>query len=78
MDELHNLAVAVAQRILAAGTESERYELGVESTQTQSTSAESLVELAKQLLTEVGNQGKDCGGAAFRGACTIPRIQTPR
>jgi hypothetical protein len=68
MDELRNLAVAVAQRILAAETESERYELGVEST--QSPSVENLVELAKQLLTEVGNQGKDCGGAG-----RIPRTQ---
>ena len=61
MDELRNLAVGVAQRILAAGTESERYELGVEST--QSPSVENLVELAKQLLTGVGDQGKDRGGA---------------
>jgi hypothetical protein len=61
MDELRNLAVGVAQRILAAETEGERYELGVKST--QSPSVEDLVELAKQLLTEVGDHGKDCGGA---------------
>jgi hypothetical protein len=30
MDQLHDLALGVAQRILAAGTEAERYELGVE------------------------------------------------
>ena len=68
MDELRNLAVAVAQRILAAGTESERYELGVETT--QSPSVEDLVELAKQLLTEVGNQCKKCGAGG-----RIPRTQ---
>jgi hypothetical protein len=71
MDELGNLAVAVAQRILAAETESERYELGVETT--RSPSVENLVELAKQLLTEVRDQGKDCGGAG-----RIPRIQNTR
>ena len=67
MDELQKLAVGVAQRILAAATERERDELGVDST--QSPSVENLVELAKQLLTEVGNRGKDCEEAAH-----IPRL----
>jgi hypothetical protein len=71
MDELRKLAVAVAQRILAAATESERYELGVEST--QSPSVENLVKLAKQLLMQVGNEGKDCG----RAGC-IPRTEDTR
>ena len=71
MDELRNLAVWVAQRILAAETEGERYELGVEST--QSPSVENLVELAKQLLREVGDHGKDCG-ATRRNPSRLPRL----
>jgi len=44
MDQLHDLALGVAQRILAAGTEAERYELGVE--EEDCSSGEDLVELA--------------------------------
>ncbi len=62
MDELRNLALGVAHRIVAAGTDVERYELGVENT--NSPSVGNLVELAKQLLTEEGVgravQDKEC------------------
>jgi hypothetical protein len=50
MDQLHDLALGVAQRILAAGTEAERYELGVE--EEDCSSGEDLVELAIQVLLE--------------------------
>jgi hypothetical protein len=63
MDQLHDLALGVAQRILAAGTEAERYELGVEE---ECSSGEDLVELAVQILVEERSrtcckpeQGKD-------------------
>jgi len=49
MDQLHDLALGVAQRILAAGTEAERYELGVE--EEDCSSGEDL-ELAIQVLLE--------------------------
>ena len=48
MDQLHDLALGVAQRILAAGTEAERYELGVE--EEDCSSGEDLMELAIQVL----------------------------
>jgi len=48
MDQLHDLALGIAQRILAAGTEAERYELGVE--EEDCSSGEDLVELAVQVL----------------------------
>jgi hypothetical protein len=48
---LRDLALEVAHRILA-GTEAERYELGVDNT--NSTSVGNLVELARQLLMEEG------------------------
>ena len=51
MDELSDLSLEVARRILA-GTEAERYELGVDNT--QSGSVGNLVELARQLLMEEG------------------------
>jgi hypothetical protein len=51
MDELRDLALEVAHRILA-GTEAERYELGVDNT--KSASVGNLVELARQLLMEDG------------------------
>jgi hypothetical protein len=50
MDQLHDLALGVAQRILAAGTEAERYELGVE--EEDCSSGEDLMELATQVLME--------------------------
>ncbi len=50
MDQLHDLALGVAQRILAAGTEAERYELGVEAE--DCSSGGDLMELAVQLLME--------------------------
>jgi hypothetical protein len=64
MDQFHDLALGVAQRILAAGTEAERYELGVE--EEDCSSGEDLVELAVQVLVEERSrtgckpeQGKD-------------------
>jgi hypothetical protein len=64
MDQLHDLALGVAQRILVAGTEAERYELGVE--EEDWSSGEDLVELAVQVLMEERSrtsckpeQGKD-------------------
>ena len=57
MDEFRNLALGVAHRIVAAGTDAERYDLGVENT--NSPSAGDLVELAKQLLTEENPQTND-------------------
>ena len=64
MDQLHDLALGIAQRILAAGTEAERYELGVE--EEDCSSGEDLVELAVQVLMEERSrtgckpeQGKD-------------------
>ena len=62
MDKLRELALEVAQRILAAGTDGERYELGVENT--NSPSVRDLVELAKQLLKDEGVQNKHAGHAA--------------
>ena len=54
MDQLHDLALGVAQRILAAGTEAERYELGVE--EEDCSSGEDLKELAIQVLMEEGSR----------------------
>ena len=48
---LHETAVEVAKRILA-GTEAERYELGVEEADENVSVFDDLVELAKQLLRE--------------------------
>ena len=48
---LHETAVEVAKRILA-GTEAERYELGVEEAGENVSVFDDLVELAKQLLRE--------------------------
>ena len=50
-DILHETAVEVARRILA-GTEAERYELGVEEVGKNARVFDDLVELAKQVLRE--------------------------
>jgi len=50
-DILHATAVEVAKRILA-GTEAERYELGVEGAGENARVFDDLVELAKQVLRE--------------------------
>jgi hypothetical protein len=64
MDQLHVLALGVAQRILAAGTDAERYELGVE--EENCSSGQDLMELAVQVIMEERSrtgckleQGKD-------------------
>ena len=50
-DELHQRAVDIAKRILA-GSQTERYELGVAEAGESSRLFSDLVELAKQLLRE--------------------------
>jgi hypothetical protein len=50
MDQLHDLVLRVAQDILAAETEAERYELGVEEKDWPA--GQDLVELAARVLME--------------------------